>query len=44
MTDRNHHGKDEQNAFFPLAFRTKYINRWGLMRGTESEKLLEHSA
>lgn len=44
MTDRTIHGQDEQNAFFPLAFRMKYINRWGLMRGTESENLLEHSA
>ena len=44
MTDRKNRGQDEQNAFFPLAFRMKYINRWGLMRGTESENLLEHSA
>lgn len=32
------------NTFFPLAFRMKYINRWGLMRNTSSENLLEHSA
>lgn len=32
------------NTFFPLAFRMKYINRWGLMRNTECENLLEHSA
>lgn len=31
-------------TFFPLAFRMKYINRWGLMRNTDSENLLEHSA
>lgn len=31
-------------TFFPLAFRMKYINRWGLMRNTVSENLLEHSA
>lgn len=32
------------NTFFPLAFRMKYINRWGLMRNTVNENLLEHSA
>lgn len=31
-------------TFFPLAFRMKYIDRWGLMRGTDTENLLEHSA
>ncbi len=36
--------EESQNAFFPLAFRMKYIGRWGLMRGMESENLLEHSA
>lgn len=34
----------EENAFFSLAFRMKYIRRWGLMRLTEQENLLEHSA
>lgn len=33
-----------ENAFFSLAFRMKYIRRWGLMRSTEPENLLEHSA
>ncbi len=32
------------NTFFPLAFRMKYIGRWGLMRNTSGENLLEHSA
>ena len=32
------------NTFFPLAFRMKYINRWGLMRNTQNENLLEHSS
>ena len=31
-------------TFFPLAFRMKYINRWGLMRNTQNENLLEHSS
>jgi len=31
-------------TFFPLAFRMKYINRWGLMRNTQYENLLEHSS
>ena len=31
-------------SFFALAFRMKYINRWGLMRSTVGENLLEHSA
>lgn len=35
---------EAKDAFFPLAFRMKYIGRWGLMRGTEPENLLEHSA
>ena len=34
----------ENYTFFPLAFRMKYINRWGLMRNTDNENLLEHSA
>ena len=35
---------ENKNTFFPLAFRMKYISRWGLMRATEPENLLEHSA
>ena len=31
-------------SFFPLAFRMKYISRWGLMRNSIPENLLEHSA
>ncbi|MBR5250966.1 MAG: 5'-deoxynucleotidase [Clostridia bacterium] len=31
------------NNFFAFLYRTKYINRWGLMRNTESENLMEHS-
>lgn len=34
----------DRSTFFPLAFRMKYINRWGLMRNTSCENLLEHSA
>ncbi len=34
----------ENYSFFALAFRMKYINRWGLMRSLTSENLLEHSA
>ena len=34
----------ENYSFFALAFRMKYINRWGLMRNLTSENLLEHSA
>lgn len=34
----------DKYTFFPLAFRMKYINRWGLMRNTDDENLLEHSA
>ena len=40
MTEEKPFEKD----FFPLAFRMKYIGRWGLMRSTEPENLLEHSA
>lgn len=32
------------SSFFALAFRMKYINRWGLMKNTRSENLTEHSA
>lgn len=31
------------NHFFALVSRMKYINRWALMRNTESENLYEHS-
>ncbi len=34
----------ENYSFFALAFRMKYINRWGLMRSLTQENLLEHSA
>ncbi len=29
-------------SFFALAFRMKYITRWGLMKNTRSESLTEH--
>ena len=32
------------NSFFALAFRMKYINRWGLMHSTRYETLSEHCA
>lgn len=31
------------DKFFAFLYRTKYINRWGLMRNTEGENLMEHS-
>jgi 5'-deoxynucleotidase len=31
------------NDFFAYVNRLKYIERWGLMRRTESENLWEHS-
>ena len=31
-------------SFFALAFRMKYINRWGLMKNSRYENLSEHSA
>lgn len=31
------------DKFFAFLYRTKYINRWGLMRNTEKENLMEHS-
>ena len=31
------------NEFYPLMGRLRYINRWGLMRNTFSEKISEHS-
>lgn len=33
-----------KNDFFAFASRTKYINRWALMRNTRYETLSEHSA
>ena len=33
----------ENYSFFALAFRQKYIRRWGLMRNTLSENLSEHA-
>ncbi len=33
-----------QYSFFALAFRMKYINRWGLMRNLRNENLTEHCA
>lgn len=32
------------NSFFALAFRMKYINRWGLMHSIRNETLSEHCA
>ena len=29
--------------FFAMLSRMKYINRWGLMRSTQSENIAEHS-
>ena len=31
------------NSFYALAFRQKYIRRWGLMRNTMTENLSEHA-
>ena len=33
-----------KNDFFAFTSRTKYINRWALMRNTRYETLSEHSA
>ncbi|MCC8131215.1 MAG: 5'-deoxynucleotidase [Ruminococcus sp.] len=33
----------ENNSFFALTSRMKYINRWGLMRNTRNENIAEHS-
>ena len=33
----------ENNSFYALVFRQKYIRRWGLMRNTLSENLSEHA-
>ena len=32
-----------ENAFFALAARMRNIRRWGLMRNSFEENLLEHS-
>ena len=32
------------NSFFALVFREKYMKRWGLMRNSRKETLSEHSA
>lgn len=32
-----------KSAFFAILSRMKYITRWGLMRNTRSENLMEHS-
>ncbi len=32
------------NSFYALAFRMKYINRWGLMHSSRNETLSEHCA
>lgn len=36
--------RTEQNSFYALLFRQKYIKRWGLMRNVTEENLAEHSA
>ena len=33
----------ENNSFYALVFRQKYIRRWGLMRNTMTENLSEHA-
>ena len=33
----------EKNHFFAMHSRMKYINRWSLMRNTQSENISEHS-
>ena len=30
-------------SFFPMIARMRYINRWGLMRNTDTENIQEHS-
>lgn len=32
-----------KSSFFAFVDRTKYINRWGLMRSTDTENVCEHS-
>ena len=29
--------------FYPMIARMRYINRWGLMRNTQTENIQEHS-
>ncbi|HOA32573.1 MAG TPA: 5'-deoxynucleotidase, partial [Clostridia bacterium] len=36
-------GKLLNNIFFAYINRMKYINRWGLMRNTDTENIQEHS-
>jgi 5'-deoxynucleotidase len=36
-------GSSSYSHFAALLFRMKYINRWSLMRNTESENIAEHS-
>lgn len=31
------------HSFFPMIARMRYINRWGLMRNTQTENIQEHS-
>lgn len=33
----------KEHSFFALLHRMRYIRRWGLMRNTEEENILEHS-
>ena len=33
----------QDNHFYAMLSRMKYINRWGLMRNTRSENICEHS-
>jgi 5'-deoxynucleotidase len=35
--------KKENHHFFAFLSRMKYINRWGLMRNTQTENIAEHS-
>lgn len=37
------HKMVRENAFFAMIDRTKYIQRWSLMRNTQEENLAEHS-
>ncbi len=37
-------GDKENNSFFAVFFRQKYINRWGLMRNVTNENLSVHAA
>ena len=33
----------QENQFYSMLFRMKYINRWGLMRNVRTENIAEHS-